>query len=260
MKRDRDAFGHALMDSLEGSGDAAEIIERDDGFIALSAGASAYFREPAEWGDLDHAALDAIRGRVLDVGCGAGRFALELQRRGHPVVAIDTSPLAIEVCRSRGVLDARVLSVTRIDRRLGPFDSIIMMGHNFGLFGDARRMDRLLDRMRRVLTPTGRIVAEGLDPYQTDEPLHHAYHERNRARRRMSGQIRMRVRYKTYRTPWFDYLFVSVEDLERLLAGSGWRLTRVMKGDGPSYLVILEPDPGAERRSRAGPERTGSRA
>ncbi|MCG6986996.1 MAG: methyltransferase domain-containing protein, partial [Gemmatimonadetes bacterium] len=131
----QDAFGHVLLDYLEGDHGAVEIVERDDGFIALSAGAGEYFSDPPAWGDLDQAALAAARGRVLDAGSGAGRFSLELQRRGHEVVAIDTSPLAIEVCRCRGVRDARVLSVTSINRRLGRFDSIVMMGHNFGLFG-----------------------------------------------------------------------------------------------------------------------------
>jgi len=236
----QDAFGHVLLDYLEGDHGAVEIVERDDGFIALSAGAGEYFSDPPAWGDLDQAALAAARGRVLDAGSGAGRFSLELQRRGHEVVAIDTSPLAIEVCRCRGVRDARVLSVTSINRRLGRFDSIVMMGHNFGLFGGEQRMRRLLRRMWDVTGPDGRIIANGMDPYQTRDPLHLAYHARNRERGRMSGQIRMRVRYKTYRTPWFDYLFVSVDELRVLIRDSGWHLTRHVTEEGPSYLAILE--------------------
>jgi len=84
------------------------------------------------------------------------------------------------------------------------------------------------------------IIASGLDPYQTTEPLHLAYHARNRERRRMPGQIRMRVRHKTYRTPWFDYLFVSVDELRGLLDSSGWQLSSVATAPGPSYLAIIE--------------------
>jgi SAM-dependent methyltransferase len=240
LRDEQDAFGHVLLDHLEGDHEAAEIIERDDGFIALSATAAGYFSEPAAWGDLDQAALAAARGRVLDAGSGAGRFSLALQRRGQEVVAIDTSPLAIEVCRRRGVRDARVLSVTSINRRLGRFDSIVMMGHNIGLFGGEQSMRRILRRMWDVTGPEGRIIADGLDPYQTGEPLHRAYHARNRERGRMGGQIRMRVRYKTYRTPWFDYLFVSMDELRALIKDSGWHLTRHVTGEGPSYLAILE--------------------
>ncbi len=240
LEEGEDAFGRALMDQLDGADDAFEIIERDDGFIAVSACAGRYFARPSEWGELGRAALRAVRGRVLDIGCGGGRFALHLQNQGHEVVAIDRSPLAIEVCRRRGVRDARVLSITQISWKLGVFDTVIMMGNNFGLFGSETRSRRLLARMGSLTTPEGRIVAEGLDPYQTTEPSHLAYHERNRQRGRMGGQIRMRVRYKTYRTPWFDWLFVSIEELERLIAGRGWCLAEVISEGGPGYVVVLE--------------------
>jgi SAM-dependent methyltransferase len=240
LKEHQDAFGRSLMDCLERKEDSYEIIERDDGFIALSAATTQYFSEPLQWGKLDQTALATACGRILDVGCGAGRFALALQGNGLEVVAIDVSPLAIEVCRRRGVGDARVLSITQIHKDLGQFDSIVMMGHNFGLFGSSQRMHSILKRLTRVTTPEGRIIASGMDPYQTDEPLHLAYHARNRDRGRMSGQIRMRVRYKTYRTPWFDYLFVSGDELEELVSGTGWRLAQVVTAEGPSYLAILE--------------------
>jgi hypothetical protein len=93
--------------------------------------------------------------------------------------------------------------------------------------------------MKHITAPDARIVANGLDPYQTTEPAHQAYHQRNRARGRMAGQIRMRVRYKGLKTPWFDYLFVSLEELEDLLDGTGWRLAEAVEA-GASHVVVLE--------------------
>src|SRR5918999_2988986 len=78
-----------------------------------------------------------VRGRVLDVGCGAGRAALRLQERGHELVAVDISPLAVEVARRRGVLDAREVPFERVDASLGIFDTVLMLGNNFGLVGSA---------------------------------------------------------------------------------------------------------------------------
>jgi hypothetical protein len=91
-----------------------------------------------------------------------------------------------------------------------------------------------------VTSDRGRIVAEVVDPYRTDEPFHHAYHEANRARGRLPGQLRLRVRYKRYRTPWFDYLFVSNTELTRILAGTDWRVTELIDSGGPAYTVLLE--------------------
>ncbi len=154
-----------------------------------------------------------VRGRVLDVGCGAGRVALHLQQHGQEVVAIDVSPLAAEVSRRRGVQDARVLSIADVDKRVRPIDTIMMMGNNFGLFGSARRAKRLLHRFDLIGSDRKRIVAEVLDPYTTDDPDHLSYHERNRQRGRLPGQARLRIRHRHYTTPWFDYLFVSPAEL-----------------------------------------------
>ncbi|MBT5537057.1 class I SAM-dependent methyltransferase, partial [Candidatus Poribacteria bacterium] len=146
MPRPSDAFGHMVRDHLRG-GHAVEVIERDDGYVDTTPGAEAYFAPHDRWPDNKQAAMALARGRVLDIGCGAGRVCLHLQERGLDVVGIDISPLAVETCRERGVRDARVLSITRVSRSLGMFDTVVMMGNNFGLFGDPKRARWLLRRL-----------------------------------------------------------------------------------------------------------------
>ena len=51
------------------------------------------------------------------------------------MVGIDTSPGAIEACRRRGVRDVRLLALAEVDARLGRFDTLLMLGNNFGLLG-----------------------------------------------------------------------------------------------------------------------------
>jgi len=226
MKRplspEQDAFGHALLDYLEGRG-GVELIERSDGYLDVSADAEVYFAEPTQ---LQANIAERAVGRVLDVGCGAGRYALFLQQRGREVVAIDASPLAVEVCRRRGLRDVRLLTLEQIDATLGRFDTVLMLGNNFGLTGSRRAAKRFLKRLRQVVTPGARILAQTLDPYQSENPDHLVYQAHNRSKGRMSGQIRMRVRYRAYRTPWFDYLFVSREELEEIVHDTGWAPTR----------------------------------
>jgi hypothetical protein len=55
----------------------------------------------------------------------------------------------------------------------------------------------------------------------------------------MPGQLRVRVRYRDLATRWIDWLQVSPEELQELVEGTGWRLSRTL-GDGPSYVAILE--------------------
>jgi hypothetical protein len=53
--------------------------------------------------------------------------------------------VAIETCRRRGVEDAKVLPFERIESLGGRhFDTVVMFGNNFGLFGSARRSKALL--------------------------------------------------------------------------------------------------------------------
>lgn len=229
-----------ILEYLE-TGEGIEIVERDDGFINASAfGPAAYFLPFRRWPKSERQAFRLARGRVLDVGCGAGRVALELQERGHDVVGIDLSPLAVEVSGRRGVRDARVLSVTQVGRSLGLFDTFVMFGNNFGLMGSGRRAPWLLRRFRSIANQGARILAESVNPYATDKPEHLAFHKRNRRRGRMGGQLRIRIRQGTCATPWFDYLLVSPEEMASLAEGTGWELTRVIDEGEHVYVGVLE--------------------
>jgi SAM-dependent methyltransferase len=221
---------------LEAGPSAGEIIERDDGFITSGDGPGVYFAPLRRWPQVERQGLRFVRGRVLDVGCGAGRVALELQGRGREVVAIDVSPGAVEVARRRGVAEVRQLSLEEVGPELGHFHTVVMYGNNFGLFGGERRGRRLLRRLRPL---ADRIVASVSNPHLTDDQAHLAYHQRNLSRGRMAGQLRFRVRYRSYASAWFDYLFVSPEELERLIEGTGWRLARIIAGE-PIYVAVLE--------------------
>lgn len=235
----QDAYGHLVFDAYEGA-DAQEIAERDDGYVAASPTPALYLAEYPDWPLCEKQGIRLARGRVLDVGCGAGRVALYLQQKGLEAVGIDLSPLAVEVCKLRGLRDARVLPATQVSRRLGVFDTIVMYGNNFGLMASRRRAHWLLGRLYSMTSPRARIIAQSCDPYATADPDHLAYHELNRGRKRMGGQVRLRIRYRRYCTPWFDYLFVSPEEMRELLDGTGWSIERIIEGAGGQYVAVIE--------------------
>jgi methionine biosynthesis protein MetW len=69
--------------------------------------------------------------RVLDVGCGAGRFLRILRDRGHQAVGVEISPSAVEAARATGV-DARVANAETgegLDElwECGRFDAITLL-------------------------------------------------------------------------------------------------------------------------------------
>lgn len=240
MRDSRDAFGWEIHDFFKNK-TGCEIVERDDGYIESGAGPRIYFSQYRDWPVPVQKAMGYVRGRVLDIGCGAGRHALYVQQRGCDVLGTDNSPRAIAVCRSRGLRRARVVPISRLTKKLGRFDTVVMLGNNFGLFGSVTQARRLLKRFHGMTSDRGRIIAETLDPYRTTVPEHRMYHRRNRKRGRMAGQVRIRCRYKTRATPWFDYLFVSKSEMKKILQGTGWKVEKFLSGRH-SYVAIIGKD------------------
>lgn len=110
-------------------------------------------------------------------------------------MAIDVSPGAVEVCRRRGVHDARLLPLAAVDEALGVFDTVLMMCGNFGLVGGAEQAESILRQLHAITTPNGRLVLDSVDPYVDNDAAEIAYQARNRARGGMPGQMRLRIRY-----------------------------------------------------------------
>ncbi|MCY3543295.1 MAG: class I SAM-dependent methyltransferase [Chloroflexi bacterium] len=244
-----DAFGQQLYDQHRGiiSSDYREVGERDDGYIRVYDHPRWYFTTSDEWDPHLQKAMGYVQGRTLDIGCGAGRVTLHLQERGLNVVGIDSSPLAIQVCNERGIHDARLLSVTQISlKKLGMFDSVVLTGNNFGLFGNPVRAKSLLQRLFKMTTDNARIITETTDPYTTNDLVDLSYQERNRAKGRMSGQYRHRERYLNLKGPWFDWLFVSRDEMREIVKGTGWTIDKFVEPEGSQYVGILEKVTGWE--------------
>ena len=241
MKASKDAYGEMIL-ALHKGQDVSEIVERDDGNIGVSESARFYLVEFKNWPARQRQAMRYVKGRVLDVGCGAGRCVLHLQKRGHEVVGIDTSPLAVRVCRERGVQDVRRMSFTQVSRKLGQFDTILMMGNNFGLFGGERRAKWLLRRLYGLTSDDARIVAESVDPTKTNKPEHHAYQKENRRRGRRSGHLRIRARFSIHKSDWFDYLLVSRNDVRDLVRDTGWFLDKTIDVDDPRFTMVIRKE------------------
>ena len=240
MKETQDAFGENLLAQYQGGRMMSEFVERDDGYLDTGSDPGAYFETYKDWSKGEQRAIGYARGRVLDIGCGAGRHALYLQQKGFDVTAVDSSPGAIKVCKLRGVKKALVRSIEDVDKfPAGSFDTVLMMGNNFGLFGSRRKARLLLKKLARVVAPTGKIIAGSLDPYKTTNPDHLSYHKRNKKLGRMGGQIRFRIRFKDIIGKWFDYLFVSQKEMQEILSETDWQVEKFIKSFNDNYFAVI---------------------
>ena len=217
-----------------------EIVEHDDGYVGIGAGPRLYFSGFDEWRQTERDAMSYVTGRVLDIGCGAGRFMLWLKERGHDVVGIDISAGAVEVCRRRGLESTYPLSIGQVSRRLGTFDTVLLLGGNLALLGTKEQAKRNLARLHRVTSPAGRVLGANRDWANSRDEDTRAKALTNLAQGRFSGEHRSRIRYKTFATPFFTSSRMSVGELREVVGGTGWGVSEVLDRDEGIYIAVLE--------------------
>lgn len=120
-----------------------------------------FFRTPDQWMDFERHAIDLCRGRVLDLGAGAGPHTLALEAMGRSVVAVEGSAEIVRLLRQRGAA-----SVVHADFRhwwRPGFDTVLMLMNGLGPVGTLRGLDRFLAHAPRFLTPDGQILVDGAE-------------------------------------------------------------------------------------------------
>lgn len=113
-------------------------------------------------------ALVAPRSRLLDAGCGGGRVAAELHRRGHTVVGVDVDPVLVEACRADHPgptwlqADLSELDLAALGEP-EPFDAVVMAGNVMTFLAPGTETE-VLSRLAGHVVAGGRIaIGFGLD-------------------------------------------------------------------------------------------------
>lgn len=97
------------------------------------------FRTFSEMPSLEQIALEMATGKILDVGGGSGCHSLALKEMGKETMAIDISPLAVEVMRERGI-NAKVTNF--YDENFSEkFDTILLLMNGSGIIGNIKNME-----------------------------------------------------------------------------------------------------------------------
>jgi cyclopropane fatty-acyl-phospholipid synthase-like methyltransferase len=134
----------------------------------------------------------AVGERVLDVGCGPGRHALALGRRGLDVVGVDLSEVFIALARDAAAAEGLTIDFELLDVRDltydGEFDAVVCLCQGgFGLLG-GRDEPAVFGRIAAALRPGGRLAltafsaafaARFLDEGESFDPVTGVLHERS---------------------------------------------------------------------------------
>lgn len=229
-----DPIGTALQDFMQGNADTDIVVESnitEDDIIPVEY----LFRNKDTMPQMELEALKACKGKILDVGAGAGNHSLILQESGADVTALDISEGAVAVMRSRGV--KQVLQANVFDLKDMTFDTILMLMNGIGIAGDLHGLYRFLEHAKTLLNPGGQILLESSDilyMYEDEDgsvllDLNAGYY----------GEVRYNMKYKQHESGPFNWLFIDAGLLEQYAEEQDYLLEVLMEGDHGNYLAKL---------------------
>ncbi|HZX11556.1 MAG TPA: class I SAM-dependent methyltransferase, partial [Acidobacteriota bacterium] len=120
--------------------------------------------------DLFVSALDLPKdAQILDLCCGQGRHSLELASRGYTqVTGLDRSHYLINRARKLNKQAGLKVQFKEGDARKlrfkdNSFDAVLIAGNSFGYFESAKDDQRVLEEVKRILKPEGKLLIDVTD-------------------------------------------------------------------------------------------------
>lgn len=232
----KDLIGEAILD-YQLTQKPAVILTETDISEAEEMDVSYWFRSYKEMPELEQLALKKSKGKILDIGCGAGSHALYLQEKNLDVTAIDISPKAIEACQLRGVKNAQLTNI--LDVKDQQYDTLLLLMNGTGIFGRLIHITQYLEHLKNLLTPAGQILIDSSDLiYMFDEdedggkwiPMDNKDYY---------GELVFQVHYKGKTEDAFDWLYLDYNTLQNAAHGSGLECELIYEGENYEYLARL---------------------
>lgn len=181
---------------------------------------------------IEQKALNLCRGKVLDVGCGAGGHSLWLQKKGHDLKAIDISPGAVEVAKKRGVKNVELLDI--LDER-DTFDSIIILMNGTGIFQKFNDVEKYLLHLKTLLNADGQILIDSSDIiYMYDDIEREEF-----SGDRYYGELDYFISYKNDIEKPITWLYLDFESLKTACQNTGLTCEKAVDGAHYDYLARL---------------------
>lgn len=230
----KDLFGKAILDfqtdnTPQDISTETNISETDEMSIAY------LFRDFGKMPKIEQKALQLSKGKILDVGCGAGSHSLYLQQKGFEVTSIDISENAIQACRLRGLKNARVQNLLDIENET--FDTILLLMNGTGIFGTLAETSNYLQKLKNLLKPNGQIFIDSSDIiYMFDEeedgskwvPADGYY-----------GELTFTISYKNETEEPFPWLYLDYNTLQNAAYANGLNCELITEGEHFDYLAKL---------------------
>ena len=235
LSKDKDPMGAAILDyQTTGKSDTLRILssmfEEDEMPV------SHLFRTLRDMSMLERKALELSRGKILDVGAGAGCHALALQKQNKDVTAIDISPLSCEAMLKRGINKVRYINLFDCEFK-EIFDTILLLMNGTGIAGKICNLPKLFKRLQELITTDGQILIDSSDLkyiYENEDgsfdiDLNGNYY----------GEVDYQMIYKNIEGEPFDWLYVDFPLLSTIAESNGLYAELIAEGEHYDYLARL---------------------
>ncbi|MDN5290453.1 MAG: hypothetical protein PWQ06_692 [Anaerophaga sp.] len=194
------------------------------------------FRSFAQMPFLEQTALKHCRGKVLDIGAGAGSHALWLQQQGLEVTALEISAGACDVMQKRGVKNVRQMNFFSLTGET-KYDTLLMLMNGIGIVGTTHRLQDFFTLARKLLNPGGRILVDSSD-------LRYLFLEDDgtiliNLNNKYYGEVEYRMSYKGRKGRRFPWLFIDDQLLAYHAEKNGFRFERIVEGNHYDYLAKM---------------------
>lgn len=191
------------------------------------------FRTYEEMPAIEKMALDRAKGKILDVGAGAGIHANYLTDQGMDVTCIDISAGAVEHLKA---IDLKAVRANFFDYSGEQFDTILMLMNGIGIAGKLSNLEATLAHAKALLKDGGRILCDSSD-------IRYLYEDEDGSmwvnlNTEYYGNFRFQMKYKKEKGPWFDWLYVDFDSLFQAAKNVGLKAVRVTEIDD-HYLAEL---------------------
>lgn len=232
----KDLFGQAILDyqthnSPENIITETNISEEDEMDISY------LFRSYAAMPKIEQKALQLSKGKILDVGCGAGSHALYLQEKELDVTAIDISEKAIKACQLRGIKNAETCDVLDLDTDSHQYDTILLLMNGTGIFGKLNQISKYMTQLKSLLNEGGQILIDSSDLiYMYDQDEDGAYEIPATG---YYGELTFTISYKNETEKPFDWLYLDYNTLQNAAHAHGLNCELLLEGEHFDYLARL---------------------
>lgn len=195
--------------------------------------AELFFRGYDDFGVFDELACHHARGRVLDVGAGAGCITEFLEAMGLQVTALDISPDAVEVMRDRGIEDARCGDF--FDLQGERWDTLLLCMNGIGFVGRLEGLDRFLAHAKTLLSPGGQILFDSSD-LSLSELAGQDYRGKEG---KYEGEVWYQLEYKGIKGAPYYWLYVDQARMQQHAAAAGYAFELLDEAEDGYYFARL---------------------